>query len=179
MEDKKEIRCIVRQRIKEMTSEAREEASTSIFQKIENSTPFNEAKCIALFASMNDEVSTKSALLKWHGKGKHIVVPKVEGDIMRFYDYKPEEMTTGAFGIEEPTSNIEAQPEDIDLIIGPARAFTREGIRLGRGGGFYDKYMSQPSFHAYKVGIAYECQIFESLPHAPHDIAVDTVISEK
>jgi 5-formyltetrahydrofolate cyclo-ligase len=88
-------------------------------------------------------------------------------------------MVIGAFGIEEPTSTLEILPEAIDLIIVPARAFTRQGIRLGRGGGFYDKYMSLPTFRAYKIGIAFECQIFDSLPHDPHDIAVEEVITER
>ena len=43
-------------------------------------------------------------------------------------------------------------------------------------GGFYDKYMSHPEFRAYKIGIAYACQIFDSLPHAEHDIMVDEVV---
>ena len=179
MEDKKEIRRIVRERIKAMTSEARDNAAEAIFATIEQSTEFQAAQCIALFAAMKDEVATSLALRHWRDMGKHIVAPRVEGDIMRFYDYDPALMTTGSFGIEEPTSDVEVMPEVIDLMIVPARAFTREGIRLGRGGGFYDKYMSQPTFHAYKIGIAYECQIFDALPHAPHDIAVDRVVTEK
>lgn len=178
MEEKKEIRRIVRQRIKDMTPEARVSAATNIFQTIEQWEQFEDAHCIALFAAMNDEVATSEALLRWREMGKHIAVPRVEGDIMRFYDYVPEHMAIGAFGIEEPTSVVEILPEAIDLIIVPARAFTRQGIRLGRGGGFYDKYMSQPEFRAYKIGIAYECQIFDSLPHDPHDIAVDKVVTE-
>lgn len=178
MEDKKEIRRIVRQRIKEMTPEARESAAAKIFETIESRDEFQASHCIALFAAMADEVATVKALHNWLEMGKHIVVPRVEGDVMRFYDYNPEQMTTGAFGIEEPTSDTEIPAEAIDLMIVPARAFTREGLRLGRGGGFYDKYMSLQGFRAYKIGIAYECQIFDSLPHAPHDIAVDVVITE-
>ena len=125
---------------------------------------------------MNDEVSTDYALGAWSAMNKRIVVPRVEGDIMRFYDYSPERMQEGAFGIMEPMGDIEVTPEEIDLIIVPARAFTRSGIRLGRGGGFYDKYMSQSTFRANKIGIAYECQIFDTLPYADHDIMVDTVV---
>ena len=178
MEDKKEIRRIVRQRIKEMTPEARESAATKIFQTIESRNEFQSSHCIALFAAMADEVATAKALHNWLEMGKHIVVPRVEGDVMRFYDYDPEQMTTGAFGIEEPTSDTEIPAEAIDLMIVPARAFTREGLRLGRGGGFYDKYMSLSGFRAYKIGIAYSVQIFDSLPCDAHDIKVDEVVTE-
>lgn len=87
-------------------------------------------------------------------------------------------MQSGAFGIEEPTGEIEVPAQDIDLIIVPARAFTRRGERLGRGGGFYDKYMSLSGFRAYKIGIAYSVQIFDSLPCDTHDIKVDEVVTE-
>jgi 5-formyltetrahydrofolate cyclo-ligase len=153
-------------------------AAESIFSKIEQLDIFGKADCIALFAAMNDEVPTAVALDRWPQLGKRVVVPRVEGDIMRFYDYSPEQMRTGAFGILEPEGDNECRPEEIDLIIVPARAFTRAGERLGRGGGFYDKYMSKAEFRASKVGIAFECQIFDSLPCDLHDIRVDHVVTE-
>ena len=177
MELKKEIRKEVRRRIKELDELTRDSASKAIFDSIEHTPIFSAARCIALFASMGDEVATKYALDRWPLLGKRIVVPRVEGDVMRFYDYSPELMQTGAFGIEEPMGDEECPAEDIDLMIVPARAFTRRGERLGRGGGFYDKYMSLPEFHAYKIGICFECQLFDELPVAEHDILVDEVVA--
>ena len=176
--DKSEIRGEVRHRIKELNPEHRALSAIKIFATIEQNTHFADAECIALFASMKDEVSTSYALKSWMEMGKRIVVPRVEGDIMRFYDYSPDKMQSGAFGIEEPTGEIEVPAQDIDLIIVPARAFTRRGERLGRGGGFYDKYMSLSGFRAYKIGIAYSVQIFDSLPCDTHDIKVDEVVTE-
>ena len=176
MMEKSEIRAEVRRRIKELTSEQKSLSATKIFTTIEQNQNFAKAECIALFASMKDEVSTDYALYAWLKMGKRIVVPRVEGDIMRFYEYSPKRMQTGSFGIEEPIGDKEVSPAEIDLIIVPARAFTRSGERLGRGGGFYDKYMSLNGFRAYKIGIAYACQIFDTLPHAPHDIKVDEVV---
>lgn len=175
---KKEIRAEVRRRIKLLSEEQMSGASETIFSKIEKCDEFAEARCIALFAAMHDEVPTDYALKSWMELGKRIVVPRVEGDIMRFYDYSPDKMRTGAFGILEPTGDEECTPSDIDLIIVPARAFTSAGERLGRGGGFYDKYMSQSDFRASKIGIAFKCQIFDSLPCDPHDIRVDKVVTE-
>lgn len=178
MMDKSEIRREVRRRIKELSPEEKSLSATKIFSQIEQNSHFREAQCIALFASMKDEVATDYALKAWREMGKHIVVPRVEGDIMRFYDYSPDTMQTGAFGIEEPTGEVEFPADKIDLIIVPARAFTRRGERLGRGGGFYDKYMSLSGFRAYKIGIAFGVQIFDSLPCDAHDIRVDEVVTE-
>lgn len=176
MDEKKEIRREVRRRIGALGAEEKSRAAEQIFSDIESMECFRSAHNIALFAAMNDEVPTAIALERWPQLGKHIVVPRVEGDIMRFYDYSPERMQTGAFGIEEPMGDEEFAAGDIDLIIVPARAFTLRGERLGRGGGFYDKYMSQPAFRATKIGIAFSCQIFDNLPYDKHDILVDSVV---
>jgi 5-formyltetrahydrofolate cyclo-ligase len=95
---------------------------------------------------------------------------------MRYYDYTPSALQSGYCGIDEPMGDEECLVEDIDLIVVPARAFTTAGVRMGRGGGFYDRYMSLEGFRAYKVGVAFECQIFEELPSDRHDIMVDEVI---
>ena len=177
MELKKEIRKEVRRRIKLIDEEQRMVTSKQIFDYIASQDLFAEARCIALFAAMGDEVPTQYALRGWLAMGKHLVVPRVEGDVMCFYDYSPERMQVGAFGIEEPMGDVECPAEAIDLIIVPARAFTRRGERLGRGGGFYDKYMSLSDFRAVKYGVAFACQVFDSLPVDPHDIPVDGVFT--
>lgn len=179
MDKKVEIRREVRQRIKALDEGYKRAAAHTIFERIEALEHFVSARCIALYAAMSDEVPTEEVLGRWHMSGRRIVVPRVEGEIMRFYDYDPTTMTSGAYGISEPQGEVECNAEDIDLIIVPARAFTRSGIRLGRGGGFYDKYMSLKGFRAHKSGVAFECQIFDSLPYADHDILVDEVITER
>lgn len=177
MELKKEIRKEVRRRINKLCDAEKLSVSKHIFDHIEHMSVFGEARCIALFAAMGDEVPTRWALDRWPKLGKRIVVPRVEGDVMRFYDYSPDRMQRGAYGIEEPMGEDECPARDIDLMIVPARAFTRRGERLGRGGGFYDKYMSLAEFRAHKTGICFECQLFDELPVAEHDVLVDEVVA--
>lgn len=177
MEDKKSIRGEVRRRIKQMSEQEKRSAARAIFEAVEATAEFNEAECVALFAAMWDEVPTDEALERWRLQGKRVIVPRVEGDIMRYYPYSPDQMREGAFGIMEPVGEVEVEPSAIDLMIVPARAFTPHGERLGRGGGFYDKYMSLSGFRATTFGIAFASQIFDTLPTDPHDIAVDRVFS--
>lgn len=93
---------------------------------------------------------------------------------MRFYDYDPASMNdSGSFGISEPEATALCCPEEIDFIIVPGVAFTAAGMRLGRGKGFYDKYLSQPGFRAFKAGVCYPHQVVEELPADPFDIPVD------
>ena len=176
MEDKKSIRGEVRRRIKLMSEEEKQSSAAVIFAKVEATEAFARANCIALFVAMWDEVPTTEVLERWRNMGKRIVVPRVEGDIMRYYDYHPDKMAVGAFGIVEPTGNDEVWADAIDLMIVPARAFTPEGDRLGRGGGFYDKYLEEHPHHKL-VALCYPFQMFDHLDVEAHDIPVDQVIA--
>ena len=175
MEDKKSIRQEVRRRIKLLDEAEMLRQSREVFGAIESTALFKDVECVALFVAMWDEVPTAEVLERWRLMGKRVVVPRVEGDVMRYYDYHPDRMTVGAFGIIEPVGVEEVSAADIDLMIVPARAFTPQGDRLGRGGGFYDKYMALPGFRAVKYGVAFACQIFDTLPTDSHDIPVERI----
>ena len=156
-----------------LSSEQREELSARIFNEAERLPAFARAKVVALFASLKDEPLTAPALERW-SRSKRIVLPRVEGDIMRFYDYDPASMNdSGSFGISEPEATALCRPEEIDFIIVPGVAFTAAGMRLGRGKGFYDKYLSQPGCRAFKAGVCYPHQVVEELPADPFDVPVD------
>ncbi len=82
-----------------------------------------------------------------------------------------------AFGIDEPQGATPCPPERIDLIVVPGTAFTRAGARMGRGRGYYDRYLSRPGFHARTVGVCYTHQLLDTLPVEPHDVPLDRVIA--
>ncbi len=105
------------------------------------------------------------------------MLPKVDGDDMDFYEYSPDSISLGAFGIEEPADGRKVSPDEIDAIIVPARAYTADGARLGRGRGYYDRYMSRQGFRAVKIGVCFAEQIVGHIPAEPHDVAVDLVVS--
>lgn len=174
--DKAEIRREVRSRVKALAEEQKRAAAQSVFGRVELGEKFGAARCVALYAAMWDELPTDDVLARWSASGRRIVVPRVEGEVMQFYDYRPDDMHSGAFGIDEPQGDKPCSISEIELIIVPARAFTLSGVRLGRGKGFYDKYMSAPDFRAYKVGVAFECQMFDELPFDSHDILMDEVV---
>ena len=69
--------------------------------------------------------------------------------------------------------------EDIDFMVVPGVAFAGDGRRLGRGKGYYDRYLSQEGFRAFCVGVCYACQSREDIPAEAHDKRVDAVISAK
>ena len=110
-------------------------------------------------------------------EGRAVFCPLVTGEEMEFYDIA-EGVSEGAYGILEPLATIPVEPGEIDVMVVPGVAFTQSGERLGRGKGFYDKYLSRKGFRAHTIGICYPCQVVEHLPVEPHDKVMDEVIWE-
>lgn len=129
---------------------------------------------VALFAPLSDEVQIQE-LVK-HAPCR-VVLPRVEGDDMEFFDYTHNRLAEGSFGILEPQGGESCPAEKIDLMVVPGVAFTKEGERLGRGKGFYDKYLSRTGFRAFCIGVCYAHQLLDHLPTEPHDRRMDMVIA--
>lgn len=166
----------MRRRNLSLDASQRTAASARIFAAVERLPAFVTAKTVALFAALPDEPDTAEALARWRVR-KRIVLPRVEGDTMRFYRYDPAVMHAGAFGIAEPGPAAEpCAPADIDFMAVPGVAFTPSGVRLGRGRGYYDRYLAQPGFRAFKAGICYAHQVVAELSAEPHDVAVDCIV---
>lgn len=174
--DKTEIRRTVRRRVAGLTAERRAEKSALIENELSNCDAIRGASVVALYASLADEPQTRG-LIERLSAAHTVVLPRVAGDDMDFYEYSPDKMAVGAFGIEEPAGGRAVSPDAIDAIVVPARAYTADGARLGRGRGYYDRYMSRRGFRAVKIGVCFAEQIVDDIPAEPHDIAVDTVIS--
>ena len=174
--DKRDIRRAARSRIAALTMEQRRLAAAQIFAAVAELPAFRNATTVALFASLHDEPNTEDFITEW-SRRKRIVLPRVEGDVMRFYDYSPETMASGSFGINEPHSERLCTPSDIDFMVVPGVAFTSDGRRMGRGKGFYDRYISQEGFRAATVGVCFRTQIVDHLPSEPHGRPTDSVIA--
>lgn len=167
----------MRQRNRALTSEERVGASARIFRQVERSEHFSHAEVVAAFCALPDEPATEAVLRRWVEQGKRVAVPRVEGDRMRFFYYEPSKLVRGAFGIEEPSDEAAlCPPAEIELMIVPGVAFTAAGDRMGRGKGYYDKYLSQSDFRGYTIGVGYVHQLLDQLPVEPHDRQLDEVI---
>lgn len=176
---KKELRAAMRRKNLGITPSERAAASGRIFARAELSEAFGRARTVGVFCSLADEPDTLEALARWSAAGRRLAVPRVEGDVMRFYEYDPRTMCPGAFGIAEPGPEARlCEPRELDLVIVPGTAFTAAGARMGRGRGYYDKYFAQPEVHAVKIGVCYAHQLVGELPSEPHDVAMDCVITD-
>ena len=97
---------------------------------------------------------------------------------MRFYDFRAERMASGSFGIDEPQGAELCPPEQIEVMVVPGVAFTRSGARMGRGRGYYDRYLgAAEAAHIYKIGTCFACQLVDELPTELHDVAMERVVA--
>ena len=140
---KKELRKAVRRGLCSMTEEDKQRESEDIWRRVESLDEFRLARVVALYWSLPDEPFTHEVVEKWSGH-RTVLLPCIEGDeiILRRYEGR-ERMCTGGFCIGEPVGEVWERLQDIDLIIVPGVAFSREGCRLGRGRGFYDRLFAR------------------------------------
>ena len=159
----------------------RAEKSRAIAAAISSHPAWNRANTIALFSSLPSEPDLTAL---WE-KGRHrFCYPRIEIDHMQFCEVLSVNelgMGTRNLNILEPASHSTrvVAPEEIDLILVPGLAFTRDGQRLGRGGGYYDRYLGRLSASTVKLGVCFECQIEATLPLDEHDQQVHAVVTEK
>lgn len=176
---KKELRSLMRKRAAEMTAGECADWSDAVWKKVENLPQFREAECILLYMSIPGEVETGKFIEKWNS-AKKIAIPLVCGETLELKRYDIRHLQKGYKDILEPSAEAEAvMPDEIDLAIIPGMAFCRRDgkvMRLGRGGGFYDRLL--PRLKCPVTGVAFSFRIADSVPSDPWDIAIDLVITE-
>ena len=172
--DKKSLRVEIKALKKQHTKEQLSEQSEKILAQLEQHPDFVKAERVMLYSALPDEVQTQAFLEKWHLK-KQIILPTVVGDDIIPVAYgKDTSFAVGDFNILEPQN--EPYKGDFDLIIVPGVAFDRKGNRLGRGRGYYDRFLCQ-HLDVKRIGICFNFQLLEEIPTEPFDITMDEVIS--
>lgn len=148
-----------------------------MLSKLENHPAFRQAHTILLYYSLPDEVQTHEFVERW-SREKQIILPVAKGDELELRQYTgPQDLQKGSFGIEEPTGELYDTPEQIELTIVPGVSFDRNGNRLGRGKGYYDRLL--PQLRSYNIGICFGFQLSEEIPSEPLDRVMDEVWTEE
>jgi len=155
--------------------EARSQVIARLLLTIER---YDHAGSVFVYVSAGSEVVTHGLIESMLKEGKTVAVPRVmaDGGQMRpTVIHHMSDLVPGRFGILEPTTHevLSTSPE---LVIVPGLAFTRSGHRLGQGGGYYDRYLTQHPA-TYKVGLCFNEQLAPSLPTDEHDVGMDEVIT--
>lgn len=174
--EKTDVRRRIRKMVAAMDQESMQHQSAQAWERLEQTKAFQESRHILAYWPMADEIDTRPLIRKWAGK-KKFSLPSIAGDTLVIKEFLGEQyLTEGeSFNIPEPVGQQLSNMDSIDLVIVPGRAFDREGYRLGRGKGYYDRLLPQIP-RAIKAGACFECQKLPAVPRDSHDIAMDFII---
>ena len=158
---------------------SRQESNTrseEVFATLEAIDLFHKAKNIFIYHSLKDEVQTMDFINRWKGE-KNFYLPVIDNDDLSFRKFTSQEaLTPASLGILEPEGENITDYRKVDLIIVPGVAFDRKMNRLGRGKGYYDRFLAKVS--APKIGICFDFQLMDQIPAEAYDIKMDYIVSE-
>lgn len=176
--DKKELRNFIRLQKRQFNHEQLTEMSVSIIERLTMHPRVVVADTLFIYYSLNDEVNTHQFINTLVERGKKVLLPAVISDTeieLREYHGK-KDLLEGFFNIMEPIGNTFNDYSAIDVAIVPGMAFDSRGNRLGRGKGYYDRFLSKLP-DAYKIGLCFAFQKLPGIPTEENDIRMDEVIS--
>lgn len=193
MSSEKDSIAIAKQQLRQRLKEIRKsldpawvaEASQAIQKRLLELPEYLSARTVMSYVSVGKEVETQQLLLRMQKEGKTVVIPWCEGKELRLFRWESfDELECGTLNILEPRAELRLRqdkriaPDELDLILVPGLGFDRNGNRLGRGAGYYDRFLKTTPRRVIRIGLSFECQIVENIPMSANDEKVDLVVTE-
>jgi len=182
-EAKRSLRARVLKARDGLSSAERASASQAIAATLSQRPDFDSARVVLLTLPFGSEWDTRLLLAAALGRGKTVAAPRVNvaRRMLELHELRDAEadVCPGYRGIPEPRSECpKTALAAIDWILVPGVAFDAQGRRVGYGGGYYDRLLPTLPASALRVAGAFEVQIVDRVPTAPHDLALDTIVTE-
>lgn len=184
-EQKAALRKAMLERLKTQPPDARNRKSKAIAMQLAIDSCFGRAKAVMFYVATSVEVETLSLMLVALQNGKQVAVPfvnrrKHEMEAVQIYD-PVRDLRPGSFGIREPKPDLikSFDTKRLDLVVTPGLAFDSQGHRLGRGEGYYDRFLSRLPNHVKRYGIGFDFQLVDAVPVENRDITLDLVITNR
>lgn len=181
-EEKEVIRKKLREALLSLTWREVERRSKNVEKKIQNLSCYINAKCIMVYYPLKGEVNLLGMVRKALEE-KRVCFPFIKEEELIPYQIQDLEndLVRGIFGIKQPLPQKARQvnERDLEMVIVPGLAFDRNRYRLGRGGGYYDRFLRKLDKKTKKVGVAFDFQILENLPHhSSQDAKLDIIVTD-
>ena len=182
MTDKPAIRELLKARLRAFPSQDRTEASQAITRSILALPEYRQARSVMLFVSMASEVDTAGIAADAWQQGKRVLVPVATMADRSMHAVEiaslAEAKRKTAVGVMEPESATPIDPGEIDLVLVPGLGFGPSGERIGRGAGFYDRFLADQRLKAITCGLGFELQVIGGIPMTTRDIALEMLVTE-
>lgn len=181
MADKKQQRALLAGRLSSLGAAEIGRISRVICEQFIKSPIFEEAKLIMAYMAIANEADPSLIMDAAFAAGKAVAVPVVDYQAKKLRPAvisEAERFEKDKYGILTPVYPECIDISSIDAVIVPGLGFDRDGNRLGRGGGYYDKFLSEAGFRAMTCGFACEEQVLEKIQVAPHDRKVEYLFTQ-
>ena len=180
---KQRTRRILRKRLKALQDNQVFRAGVQASNALCALDEWQRAQVVMLYVAIPRELDPTLAVIHALDAGKTVLVPRIDQarnsiEAVPINTLNFEHRTT-AYGIREPAAPAFTSIHAVDLILVPGLGFDTQAHRLGRGGGYYDRFLSLPDMQAMRCGFAFETQVYEPLPVEPHDIQMNLLVTEK
>ena len=179
---------MMRERRRTLTPEERTLASEIVCTKLAADPdiglrvdPFDRGASIAVYLASPQEIDLSPFIRKMLATGVKVVAPRWNGETYELAVLKglgEAHLRKGPMGILEPAEAEIVSPKEVEAWLVPGLAFTRNGKRLGYGGGWYDRLLAEAPKDAVKIGISHAFQMVDELPSEPHDILLSGVVDD-
>jgi 5-formyltetrahydrofolate cyclo-ligase len=177
---KRAIRAEVNAALKRLSQSERDSATDRAFAQVEQTATWRDARFVMIYAPLIVEPSTD----RWWASGaarlggRTICYPRIVGRALEVRIVRAlTQLRPAAFDLREPdpdqTEIIDVN--SLDLVVVPGLAFTTRGDRLGRGAGYYDRFLASLPRRVSTLALAFTCQMRDHLPAEPHDQRVGAV----
>ncbi|CAM1313963.1 MTHFS (predicted) [Pycnogonum litorale] len=192
---KSQLRREAKNRVKQLTEDSMRSQSSMVCNRLLNSDAYKNSKRISMFLSMNDEIRTEDMMKQMFRDDKILFIPKYDKksshmDMVELHSLEDFQLLPSTdWNIKQPKHD-DLRPDalttgGLNLILVPGLAFTKSGLRTGRGRGYYDTYLTRCNDAFQKriitampltVGLAFNEQMFDSLPVSEQDYVLDDVL---
>lgn len=183
MSAKKELRQKLRQVLADLSPDDVSTRSLRAAHRLFEQPEYIKAEIVMVFLPLPNELDTTPIVLRSWQDRKRVLAPKVAWNQRRMLPLEirslTDDLVVSTMGIREPVTGIPFPISLIDLVIVPGLAFDEYGNRLGRGRGFYDRFLAHPEFEGVACGVALEEQVSKRLPVGPLDRPVDMLITDE
>jgi 5-formyltetrahydrofolate cyclo-ligase len=179
-EEKTALRARMRAVRSAIPAEKRALLAGRIEARLADLPEMRRAQTVLLFYSFGSEVPTAGIARSLLDGGRRVLLPYLEESSMEAAELRADQSPiTSAYGPKEPPERVAVDPSEVDIVVTPGLGFDREGYRIGYGGGHYDRYLSRLGPHATRIGIGFDAQVLEAVPHGERDERLDFVVTDR
>lgn len=179
---KKELRQQLRTVLSSISPEELHSRSCRACNLLASTREYKRSEIILVFLSLPTEVDTTSLVIHAWQDMKRVLAPKVSWEQRRMLPIEirslSDDVSESPLGIREPAQGMPFPVGNIDMVVVPGLGFDKNGNRIGRGRGFYDRFLAHRDWKGVACGFALEDQVVDEVPALEHDMQVDMLVTD-